>query len=294
MTVVLESITIPENIFKSHATTNMSRSPDRGSIQRAAANALQTRSVDVDRMHGTLFRTFRLQPATNSFYILRCRPSSSIRLLRHEEDGLQTEVLTLQALRGRSGLIVSRLIDAHSTTAVIGSPYLVAGPFKGSILSEVESQLSKNALASIDKSLGSLAKRLTYVSGTYFGPVGQPSAGTQSWSRCFAGMLESLLRDAEDALISLPYDSIRNHVRRHRQSLDGITQPKLLLMELVNDHNILVDSRTHSVSGLTDFSSAMYGDPYLSNCFYRPSLAFVDGFGKLPNSTTDERIRQYL
>ena len=302
MTAILEPISSPEIIFyrpkmSSGKNNTAARSPDRGSVQRIAANALQTKSVTVDRLYGTLFRTFKLQPHPDFFYILRCRPSSNIRLLRHEEDRLQAEAFTLQALRGRSDILIPRLIECSqsSSASMIGSPYIISGPFKGSLLLDVEPGLSKQALATIDRSLGTFVRRLTYVSGTHFGSLRSGStSSSSSWSRCFTSMLESLLQDTEDALINLPYDFIRDQVRRHRNSLDQITQPKLVLLEVVNDQNILVDPKTLTISGILDFSSAIWGDPFMSDAFYNPRMGFVEGFGKLPNGSSDERIRQYL
>ncbi|KAF2211172.1 hypothetical protein CERZMDRAFT_43979 [Cercospora zeae-maydis SCOH1-5] len=282
------------------ANTHTARSPDRGSIQQIAANALQTRSVVVDRIDGALFRTFKLQSNSDFFYVLRCRPSLSIRLLRHEEDRVQTEAQTLQALRGRTDILVPRLIEYQPTNVLIGSPYFISGPLRGVLLSDLAPQLSKHALASIDRSLGSFVRRLTFVCGSRFGSprihdsTSTPRSSSSSWSKCFTNMLESVLRDAEDALVNLPYDFLRNQIRRHRASLDQVTQPKLVLVEMVKKGNILVDPSTCTITGILDWSSAIWGDSFLSDCFYRPSAGFAEGFGKLPNSTTDERIRQYL
>lgn len=43
-----------------------------------------------------------------------------------------------------------------------------------------------------------------------------------------------------------------------------------------------------------DFSTAIWGDPFMSDCFCKPTASFVEGFGRLPNKTTEERTRQYL
>ncbi|KXT10271.1 hypothetical protein AC579_6607 [Pseudocercospora musae] len=296
MTVAVQEATQPSSIFRFKMTTSSSRSPDRGSVQRVAAQALQTKAVTVERYNGAVFRTFRLQPSSDFFYILRCCPSTSVRLLHHEEGRLQAEALILQALRGRSDLLVPRLIEYSNTASAIGSLYCISGPFRGAVLSDVEPRMSKQALSSTDKSLGQYVRRLTYISGSAFGAVrpNSSSSGISSWSRCFTTMLESVLCDAEDALVSLPYDFVREQIRRHRSSLDMITQPKLFLLEMVNDKNLLVDTKYWTISGVLDFSTATWGDPFMSDCFYTPSVAFVEGFGKLPNSTTDERIRQYL
>lgn len=268
---------------------------DRCSLQRVANNALQTKSVTVERFGGLVFRTFRLRSSSEFFYVLRCRPSYNVRLLRHEEDRLKTEAIVLQVLRGRSDLLVPRLIENHTTTTPIGSFYLISGPFKGSILADVEPSLSTQALANIDRSLGKYVRHITRVTSSTFGVVKEASfPGFSSWSKCFTSMLESLLRDAEDALVSLPYDFIRAQARRHKSLLDQISQPKLFLLEMVSDRNIVVDTHSMTVSALLDFSTAAWGDPYLSDCFYKPSVSFAEGFGKLPNRTQEQRIRQYL
>ncbi|KAF2166213.1 hypothetical protein M409DRAFT_55077 [Zasmidium cellare ATCC 36951] len=295
MTAVLEPVSPPVFRFKKMASS--SRSPDRGSVQQVAIKALQTRNVKVERLDRSVFRAFRLQPLSDFFYVLRCRPSSHARLLRHEEERLQTEAIVLQTLRGRTDLLVPRLIEYNKTIMPLGSQYLINGPFKGSILSEVEPDLSTQALASIDKSLGRYVRQLAQVTGPAFGavrPLNGSSSTTTTWSRCFASLLESALRDGEDALISLPYDFIRDQSRRHRAVLDQITQPSLVILEMSADKNIVVDTNNNTVSGILDFSTAIWGDPFMSDCFYQPSASFPEGFGRLPIRDTSERTRQYL
>lgn len=288
--------TIPLSISSSRVKMS-SKSPDRGSVQQVAKRALQTKSVSVERLERSVFRTFRLQPPSDYFYVLRCRPSSHVRLLRHEEGRVQTEASILQTLQGRSDILVPRLIESHSTSATIGSYYLISGPFRGAILSEIEPRLSREALSSIDRSVGRYVKQLKRLPpGRAFGPIrpANSMSVTTSWSRCFAMMLENLLRDAEDALINLSYDFIRDQVRRHQRVLDQITEPKLTLIEMYTDKNIVVNTSDYTVSGLMDWSSAMWADPFLSDCFCKCSYGFASGFGALPNRNTDERIRQYL
>ncbi|KAK4553405.1 hypothetical protein LTR86_009462 [Recurvomyces mirabilis] len=270
-------------------------SPDPSAVQRAAGNALQSKAVRVEKLDGYLFRTYRLTTAKGFFYILRSRPNHNIRLLRHEENRLDDEACSLQALASRPDLIPARLIEYRPSSNAIGSKYLISGPFGGSIFADVEPSLSRQALADIDRSLGQYVRRISAVTGTTFGSIRQGTSFTSSsWTKIFALMLESVLRDGEDALINLPYEGMRELLRRHRGSLDKITQPRLVVMELSADQNIVVDARQQQVTGLLDYSTALWGDPYLSDCFYKPTASFVEGFGKLPNGDNDERIRQYL
>ncbi|KAF2769405.1 hypothetical protein EJ03DRAFT_374560 [Teratosphaeria nubilosa] len=275
---------------------NPSRSPDVSAIERVAGRALQSKSVDVEKLSGYLYRTYRLTTTRGFFYILRAQPSHHYKLLRHEENRISTEAGALQILSGRSDLSNARVIEYANTKAHIGSYYLITGPYTGSVLADVEPSLSAQALYSIDKSLGMYVRRLSAIPGTTFGPIreSQRQPGHSTWSRAFAALLETVLRDGEDALINLPYDGMRELVRRHRSSLDKITQPRLFLIEMSADENVVVDTKTNSVTGILDFSTAFWGDRYMSDCFYQAKRSFADGFGRLPNGDVDECIRQYL
>ena len=272
------------------------RSPDVSAIQKTAHGALQSKNVGVEKLGRYLYRTYRLTTSNDFFYILRARPSHNVKLLRHEEGRLEAEACTLRTLSTRPDIVTTRLIEYSSTGVGIGSSYLISGPFGGSVFADVEPSLSRHALASIDHSLGQYVRMLSSVTGPEFGPVrhAQGSPGSHSWAKTFTSMLESILRDGEDALINLPYEGMRDLVRHHRASLDKISQPKLVLLEVSGDENVMVDAKAHRVTGVVDFSSALWGDPFFSNCFYKPTASFAEGFGRLPNGDSDERTRQYL
>lgn len=190
------------------------RSPDRTTIQRLACSALQSRSVSVEPLDGYVFRTYRLRTSQGFFYILRCRPSSNTHLLRHEDGWLEAEAGVLQAFSSRSDVYQPRLIAYQNTTSNVGTSHLISGPFTGSILSDVEPNLSSRDLASIDQSLGHYVRRLASITGQTFGSVcsAQAIPRKDSWARIFAFLIEHVMRDGEDAMISLPYDSIRDLV----------------------------------------------------------------------------------
>jgi hypothetical protein len=278
------------------------RSPNVSAIERVSASALQARSVNVERMDGYLYRTYRLTTAKGFFYIMRCQPSDRHRLLRHEENRIPKEAGSLQTLNSCTQLVTARLIGYQNTKTQnqIGSQYLISGPFTGSILEDLEPKtlrkLSQDAVTNIDHSLGLYVRRMAGITGPAFGPLRQDqgSPSQTSWSRAFLDLLEPVLSDGEDALINLPYEGMRELVRRHRSSLDKVTQPRLVILELSGDSNVVVDPRTTRVTGLLDYSTAHWGDPYMSDIFLRPTEGFRDGFGRLPNADADERIRQYL
>nr|POE93226.1 hypothetical protein CFP56_19238 [Quercus suber] len=271
------------------------RLPDQIMIQRLAGSALQTQVVEVEKLDSYLYRTFRLRTRQSFFYLLRCTPSRSVRLLRHEEGRIEAEATILQLLSGQSGILNARLVD-YDSTKLNGSPHLICGPFSGSILSDIEPSLSKDSLAAIDQSLGQCLRCISELRGQAFGPFqrSQRPIAHNSWAQQFSAMLETVLRDGEDALISLPYAGIRTLIHKHKASLDRIIIPRVLLLEVGDDRNIVVDPGTHHVTGIVDLSTAYWGDPFLSDVFYKPTASFAHGFGRLPNGDDDERLRQYM
>lgn len=360
------------------AAATRTATPDRKSLQRIAAEALHTKSVTIDRIHGTLFRNYILQPSSHSaattttteetFYILKCRPSSpAIRLLRHEEDRLRTEAYTLQTLllllhssssstkssEMPSTRMIPRLIASSphhhhqtntTTTPLDPSPYILTGPFHGHLLSEISPRLSQTPSERIQQRIGFFYRNLT----TSFSPCFSSSSSTTqqqpqtkpfgplyssfsssdcsltsftTWSQFYTTLLETLLLDAEDALINLPYAFIRETVRRNQNSLDRITKPKLVFLEgLMDERNIVVVRRRRleggvagerrsedewEISGILDWSGVIWGDEWMSDGFYdhfskgRSLGGFLEGFlgGKGRQNqrrSGEEVVRQYL
>ena len=247
-----------------------SRSPDRSTVQDVAHAALQSRSVDVIRLDGTLFHTYQLRTSPTFFYLLRVRPPPPPHLLRHEASGLDDEAAALQILGGRPDLRTPRLIAHCPRHKPLGSPYLITGPFPGTVLSHIEPSLSATALASIDHSLGRHVRRLAEVPGPLFGPVGprssSPARGpvaSSSWAHTFASLLDTLLHDATSTAIDAPAvpvlpDDLGALVRQHRPALDAVVHPVLLLLQSGPDSNVVVDERDMSVVGLLDYSTAIW------------------------------------
>lgn len=353
--------------------------PDRKSLQRIAAEALHSKSVTIDRIHGTLFRNYKLHPSSHSaaaatttteetFYILKSRPSSpAIRLLRHEEDRLRTEAYTLQTLLLHSSSssssaakssempstkLIPRLIASSphhhhhrtntTTTPIDTPPYIITGPFHGHLLSEISPRLSQTSSEKIQQRIGFFYRNLTtsfspFSSSTTqqqpqikpFGPLYPSSSSLKSfttWSQFYTNLLETLLLDAEDALINLPYAFIRETVRRNQTALDRITKPKLVFLEgLMDEKNILVVRRRRlessssagererrgsedewEISGILDWSGVIWGDEWMSDGFYdhfskgRSMGGFLEGFlgGKgrqqSQRRSGEEVVRQYL
>lgn len=158
---------------------------------------------------------------------------------------------------------VPKVIKQGYMTCPDGIEYLLTRRLRGTTISSITETLSQQQRKSVDFQIGQLIHDIsTYESpNSRFGRTsailepcfgrsdmtlrGTASYHTQgdayrSWSEAFLSLLESVLRDAEDISISVPYDKIRRHAGRFRHVLDEVTVPRLVILDAGQDLNTLV------------------------------------------------------
>ncbi|KAF2419755.1 hypothetical protein EJ08DRAFT_683531 [Tothia fuscella] len=275
-------------------------SPEFYSFQKLLRDIYQSSTISlqrVDRLKRHVHMVYTLRTADNSVFTLKCQPSRNTHLLRHEQKSLETEARVIDLIKSSSRLPVPQRIsfDVHTINS-IGAPYLLRSYLPGTPLSSLPLYLSPAELSSIDRALGSYFFSFTQIRKNTFGLVDRVHAGTghQTWSEAFLSLLEMVLRDGEDALVSLPYDSIRYHVARHKSLLDQIMVPSLVPLEAGGPRNVLIDERSRQVVGLLGFSTAVWGDPMLAGVFAGASESFWEGYGERPVNDRPHCIRGLL
>lgn len=148
----------------------------------------------------------------------------------------------------------------------------------------------------VDQTLGSYVRSLTSLSSTQFGTACRvfDNKGCKSWKEAFLALLEAALRDTEDMLVNIPYDSIRHYVTKHSHVLDEVTEPRLIALDVCEPDNVLIDEYTKRVTGLVGFSNVIWGDALMSGGLANGSEAFFEGFGECPARTGTVKIRMLM
>jgi aminoglycoside phosphotransferase (APT) family kinase protein len=231
--------------------------------------------------------------ADGSSLILKCPPTSNVRLLRHEKHFLETERTTLETLHEYTQLPVPQVIKYDGHGGALGSPYLMTTHLPGRRLSDIASSLTTSERRNIDRTLGSHVGELTALSATQFGMTHRVFAkkGCDTWKEAFLALLEAILRDAEDMLVTIPYDSIRYYIGAKSHFLDEATQPRLVALSVCEPENVLVNEHTKKVTGLVGFSNVIWGDPLMSGGIEGGSDAFFEGLGERPAKTEGIKAR---
>jgi hypothetical protein len=280
--------------------TSPSGSSEIRTFEKLLKNIYQGNKIplrDAERLRGHLHRIYLLRSLAGYAYILKCAPLRHARILRHEQKSLETEGRVLDLIRASCQIPIPQNIGNDSSNRnVIHSPYILQNYIPGRLLSSMEQYLSAPERENIDRTLGGCIRSISSIRNNTFGPVHRVYAGSghSTWREAFLSMLESVLRDCEDFLVSLPYDSIRYYTSTQAQALDAIQEAQLVPLDAGTAQNVLLDEQTRQISGLLGFSHVVWGDPQLASCFKDASTAFWEGYGTRAVGDDSEWTRQML
>lgn len=286
---------------RNHTTTARTAHAEEYSSLNAILSLLFPSTVHVQRSQIILacIHSLRVLTLSNGVrLLLKGSPLPGTPLLRHERYFLETEARFLALLGQSANPCIPQLYHYSPTGSALGSAYLVRQYIPGSPLSELEDTISRRQRDDIDRHLGFLASTISQNIGPAFGSLQQVAArvGKRSWREAFCGLFESVLRDAEDMFIHLPYAGIRNELTRLSSVLDEVTIPCLVVSQFGRSSHVLLDTRSKQVSGVVDFSSALWGDALMAEVFENPTLAVLEG-ASLPAKRTkgeDTRVLLYV
>jgi aminoglycoside phosphotransferase (APT) family kinase protein len=274
-------------------------SPDFSVVQKLVHTVFRSSKITVkqaERLRSRVHQVYLIKLADDGPLVLKCLPAGNTRLLRHERHTLDTEVKTLETLHEYTQLPVPRVIKYDDHGGLFGSPFLMMSYCPGRRLSELAPHLTVTERNAIDRTMGSYVRSLSSLSSTQFGMTHRvfEHKGCKSWREAFLALLEGALRDAEDMLVTIPYDSIRYYVTKHVHILDEVTEPRLVALDVCRPDNVLVDEHTRQVTGLVGFSNVIWGDLLLSGGITSGSDAFFEGFGECPMRTGGVKIRMLM
>lgn len=280
----------------SSASSQSCVNPDFSSIQKVIRTVFRSPRITVqqaERLQGRLHRVYLTRLHDGSSLVLKCPPPFNTRLLRHEKHGLETERKTLELLREYTPLSVPQVIKYDGHGGALGSEFLLTSHIPGRRLSELSSSLSSTQRRTVDRTLGNYVRSLTALSAGKFGPTHRVFAnkGSSSWRESFLALFEAALRDAEDMLVTIPYESIRYYVTKYSGCLDEVTEPRLVALNACDPQNVLLDENTKQVTGLVGFSNVIWGDPLMSGGISDGSDAFFEGYGECPARTGSIKAR---
>lgn len=257
------------------------------------------RIIDVKHLKGQhSHAVYLLGMSDGTQLVLKVSLSDSVSLMHHEKRSLETEGKVLSLLSSREIPYVPRLVKCNGPIDGIGiGSYLLRNSLRGTSLAEIEpSILTSEDRKRIDRQLGSAVKQIGQHTSSRFGIADAvlSGGGERTWKRAFAQLLEVLLFEAENKLITLPHMEIQKQTKRLIHALDDVTEARLVIMDIAKPCHIVVDTSTRQMAGCTNFSSAIWGDVLFADVFERPSPSFIEGYGSDPTQEQSARNRLLL
>ena len=298
---VIPSITMNLPSSRRSRSSTPADAVDFTKAQELARTVLPSSSVSLyqlERLPSSIHRLHLLRLTDGKQFVLKCPPGHDTRRLEIERYSLETEAQVLDRVQANAPDVPlpRRIKYDSSANSIIARPYLLRGYIPGTRLSDVIHSIPSSERTRLDRALGEHLRDLSTITAPSFGSARRVSSGhgSRTWAAGFSSLLESILRDGEDILVSIPYESIRYYTAIHSHHLDHVETPRLVALDVGLPSNIIVDGRSKSIVGLLGFDSVVWGDPMMGGAFADASDAFWEGFGMCPARNGPERIRQLL
>jgi hypothetical protein len=217
---------------------------------------------------------------TIGYFLLKTSIPSGTRSMQLETKCQPMEADILQRLK-QTSIPIPQLMgrDTGSNNPIL-SPYLLRSYIPGHTLAAVVHRLSSYDAEQVQRSLGFYMREATHFKMSQFGLSYKVLAGQgyDTWRAAFHALLESALRDAEDAVLTLPFESIRGWVRVHLPKLDVVTTARLVPLRAGGANTVIMDDSGKTIVGLVGWAETVWGDPALGEAFADPTKGFWAGY----------------
>ena len=272
-----------------YGTASSSLISNSSSIRWMLQDTLQNSQIEVsssEDIRGHLHGICKLRLSNGSRLVLKLSPSPNTVLLRHERYFLESEATVLSLLK-KSSLPIPRILRYDPRSTHLGSPFLLSTHVPGVLYAEALPHLTRSECRDIELQLRSLKATINQHTSSAFGPAALVASnkGFSTWRESFRSMFESVMMDAEDMMINLPYHAIREAASSVSKELHEVEKARLVVLGLGRPQNVLLDRRTNNVIGLLDFGQAIWGDTAFSEpelCYDRKGLLLVPLIGATP------------
>ncbi|WP_328865860.1 phosphotransferase family protein [Streptomyces sp. NBC_00304] len=248
--------------------------------------------------HGWFNVAYRIRLRDGAEVVLKIAPPPAVEVMAYEHGAMSIELATLDLLRTRTAVPVPAVHFADRSRELCDADYFFMPYIDADNLGIIAETLPAAERDALMEQLGAANREINSVRGEHFGPLAGP--GHATWRQAFTTMTENVLVDGERRGVDIgwEYDTVRAAVAAHADSLDEVTEARLVEWDLWAS-NVMV--RDGKIVCIIDHERAFYGDPLMEAGFTgtQMSAAFGDpapfmrgyGHGEL---TGTERTRRRL
>ncbi|MFI6874615.1 phosphotransferase family protein [Streptomyces sp. NPDC050400] len=247
--------------------------------------------------HGWFNVAYRIRLRDGADVVLKIAPPPHVEVMTYERGAMSIELATLDLLRTRTSVPVPAVDFADRSHDLCDADYFFMPYIDADNLGIVAETLPAAERNAYMEQLGAANREINSLRGDGFGPLAGPR--DPSWRRVFTGIVEDVLVDGERRGVDIgwDYDTVRSVVAAHADSLDEVTEPRLVEWDLW-DSNVMV--RDGKIACIIDHERAFYGDPLIEAGFTGTQIAafgdpapFMRGYGQAELTET-QQVRRRL
>ncbi|WP_347344384.1 phosphotransferase [Microbacterium sp.] len=242
---------------------------------------------------------YRIRLRDGRRVVLKIAPPAGVDVLTREVGMMRVELEAMRLVSTRTSVPVPRVDHADLSHEIVDADlffmeFVDADNFG---LAAAAGRLPDEVVSAGNRELGALNREINSVVGPHFGPL--LGAGSPTWREAFTTMIDDTLRDGDRVGIDIGWghDEIRAVIVENAQTLDEVTVPRLVEVDLWAKNSMIRDGR---IVAILDHERAVYGDPLmeagltgLDMPFFGDPSDFMAGFG-LTALTPAQRTRRRL
>ncbi|WP_327420275.1 aminoglycoside phosphotransferase family protein [Streptomyces sp. NBC_01527] len=247
--------------------------------------------------HGWFNVAYRIRLRDGADVVLKIAPPPQVEVMTYERGAMSIELKTLELIRTQTSVAVPDVHYADQSHELCDADYFFMPYIDADNLGIVSSELCAAERDAYMEQLGAANREINSIRGPGFGPLAGPH--DPSWRRVFTDIVEDVLVNGERRGVDIgwEYDTVRAVVAEHADSLDEVSEPRLVEWDLW-DSNVMV--RDGKIACIIDHERAFWGDPLMEANFTGTQLsafgdptAFLRGYGH-PQLTETEHVRRRL
>lgn len=250
----------------------------------------------LEELKGGFFNTaYRIGIDEDKEYILKVAPSPETKVLRFEENIIETEVLVME-LMSSQGIPVPKVHFFDQSREILPCEYFIMEIIEGVSMLELRPKLTEAEHKRIDREIGAYARKINEIKGERFGHIHKHSKQTVSWREAFDKKIRDILKDGIELNVALQvdYNDLYDLLKSNYSSLDLVIEPRFIHYDLW-DGNVIINERME-IAGIIDWERAFWGDPLIEFNFNYLAYkeAFNEGYGLEMLGTSEEKSRRLL
>ena len=242
---------------------------------------------------------YRIRLRDGQQVVLKVAPPADVEVLTREIGMMRAELAAMDLVTRHTEVPVPRVDFADLSHELIDVDYFFMEYIDADNFgfSAAEGLFDPAVVEAGERELGELNRAINQVVGPHFGPLAGP--GFDTWRAAFTAMIDDTLNDGERVGVDIGWDSddIRGVVAAHVDTLDEVTEPRLVEVDLWAKNSMMRDGR---IVAILDHERALYGDPLIEaglTGLDMPEIgdptAFMEGFG-ITELTESQRTRRRL